>query len=112
VPHPELDAGGTSAETFEAQPFGPAALRSRLHDARLVSRLAAVPAVLHLTNHHLAGYGPRTRWPYLVTVHDLIRVTEAGSTRWPSPRTATPWPPPAPTARSVRREIGAPGSKA
>jgi hypothetical protein len=73
VPHPELDAGGTSAETFDARPFGPAALRTRLHDARL----AAVPAVLHLTNHHLARYGPPTRRPYLVTVHDLIRVTDA-----------------------------------
>jgi hypothetical protein len=85
VPHLKLDAGGTSAETFAARPFGPAALRSRLHDARLVRRLAAVPAVLHLTNPHLARYGPRTRRPYLVTVHDLIRVTEAGSTRWLRP---------------------------
>jgi glycosyltransferase involved in cell wall biosynthesis len=43
-------------------------------DAQVVRRLRRLDArLLHLTNHHLARYGPFIRRPYVVTVHDLMR---------------------------------------
>ena len=77
VPHLELDAGGTSMETFDARPFGVTALLAPLRDAWLVRTLrSSGPGLLHLTHHHMARYGPRTGRRFIVTVHDLIRHTD------------------------------------
>jgi glycosyltransferase involved in cell wall biosynthesis len=44
------------------------------HDVLAIGRLRrSGAALLHLTSHHLARYGPLAGTPYVVTVHDLIR---------------------------------------
>jgi glycosyltransferase involved in cell wall biosynthesis len=43
-------------------------------DARAARRLRRCGArLLHLTSQHLARFGPASRIPYVVTVHDLVR---------------------------------------
>jgi glycosyltransferase involved in cell wall biosynthesis len=44
-----------------------------LADLRVVRALRRSRSVLHLTNHHLARYGPLAGRPYILTVHDIIR---------------------------------------
>jgi glycosyltransferase involved in cell wall biosynthesis len=60
--------------TFGHAPLGRYSLQRLATDVRSVWRLRRCGArLLHLTNHHLARYGPASGIPYIVTVHDLIR---------------------------------------
>ncbi|MBD0281230.1 MAG: glycosyltransferase family 4 protein [Thermoleophilaceae bacterium] len=50
--------------------------RARM-DRDLLRRLRRLRApLLHFTSQHLARYGPRAGTPYIVTVHDLIRLSD------------------------------------
>lgn len=59
---------------FGHPPYSRYSLRRLASDVRATWRLRRCGAhLLHLTNHHLARYGPASGVPYIVTVHDLIR---------------------------------------
>jgi glycosyltransferase involved in cell wall biosynthesis len=73
---PLLSAPGSTG-SFGHSLLSRESLRRAAVDLDVVRRLrrAHVQAV-HLTSHHLARYGPFAGVPYVVTVHDLIRLTD------------------------------------
>lgn len=73
----ELDVDGTSTGVMGIPALSTRSLSALAGDARCVRALRATSGVPHLTNHHLARYGPLLGRPYLVTVHDLIRWHDA-----------------------------------
>lgn len=73
VDNPTVTVRGCSG-SFGHAPLSRCSLRCLADDAAVLRRLRALDApLLHLTNHHLARYGPFTRARYVVTVHDLMR---------------------------------------
>ena len=73
VPRLHLDVAGSSMDIFGTPLLRPATVAGLWRDVALVRRLRRAGSLLHLTHHHLARYGPATGWPYILTVHDLIR---------------------------------------
>jgi glycosyltransferase involved in cell wall biosynthesis len=63
-----------SIERWEQGWISRATIQSAAWDAKLLSRLRAAPGPLHLTNHHLGRYGCFLKAPFVITVHDLIRL--------------------------------------
>ncbi|HEX2297603.1 MAG TPA: glycosyltransferase family 1 protein [Pseudonocardiaceae bacterium] len=76
VPEHRVLLERTSAGQFGVNWLSTASLRGMSGDRRLLRDLRARPELPHFTHHHLARYGPLVRRPYLVTVHDLIRLTD------------------------------------
>jgi hypothetical protein len=66
-----------AAEQFAVPAWSRRALRSAWAQRRFVAAARATVGALHLPNHHLARYGPQLKRPYVVTVHDLIRQSDA-----------------------------------
>jgi glycosyltransferase involved in cell wall biosynthesis len=62
------------AERWEQPWLSRAALEAGVSDLALVRRLRRVRGLLHLTNHHLGRHALFLRQPYVITVHDLIRL--------------------------------------
>jgi glycosyltransferase involved in cell wall biosynthesis len=54
----------------------PRSARGLMRDLGFVRSLRRIGGVVHLSNHHLARYGSFLRCPYIVTVHDLIRLRD------------------------------------
>ena len=74
VPVLETDIYSRSAKPRRRPLLSAAAGRSLLADVRFVSRLRRLGTAVHLSNQHLARYGPVAGAAnYLVTVHDIIR---------------------------------------
>jgi glycosyltransferase involved in cell wall biosynthesis len=71
------DVNLRSADRFGTPPLSRAAARALVHDVGFARRLRALEAVPHLTHHHTLRYALARRGPYVVTVHDLIRFTDA-----------------------------------
>ncbi len=69
-----VDTSARSGDLFGHPLLGAAALRRLRSDRTVVRTLRAVDGVLHLPNHHLGRYGTRLSRPYVLTVHDLIRL--------------------------------------
>jgi glycosyltransferase involved in cell wall biosynthesis len=69
-----VDTAARSGDLFGHPLLSAAALRRLRTDRTLVRTLRAVDGVLHLPNHHLGRYGTRLSRPYVLTVHDLIRL--------------------------------------
>ncbi|MBD0290061.1 MAG: glycosyltransferase family 4 protein [Thermoleophilia bacterium] len=76
VPTLEIDPWRRSGEAFGIPLASVRAARRALADLGLVRTLRAAGAALHLPNHHLARYGPFLSRPYVLTVHDVIRVLD------------------------------------
>jgi glycosyltransferase involved in cell wall biosynthesis len=76
---PVLDAEPfqRSGDLFGVRPLSPTALRRAVRDRRFVRRLRAARLPVHFPNHHLARFGLALREPYVVTVHDVIRWSDA-----------------------------------
>ena len=68
------DAYERIAGSFNVSPLSRRAARDLAHDVALVRRLRRVGSALHLPNQHLGRYGRFLRAPYVITVHDLIRL--------------------------------------
>jgi glycosyltransferase involved in cell wall biosynthesis len=66
-----------AAEQFAVPAYSRRALRSASAQRRFLAAARATAGALHLPNHHLARYGPQLKRPYVVTVHDLIRQSDA-----------------------------------
>ena len=82
---PTITVDGCSG-TFGHPLLSVYALRRLRRDLGVVGELARADApLLHFTSHHLARYGPWTRMPYVVTVHDLMRHRD-----WRERRRGTP----------------------
>jgi glycosyltransferase involved in cell wall biosynthesis len=70
---PTITVDGCSG-TFGHRLLSVHAVRRLRRDLGVVRELARAGApLLHFTSHHLARYGPWSRVPYVVTVHDLMR---------------------------------------
>jgi glycosyltransferase involved in cell wall biosynthesis len=54
-------------------------LRALVGEAALARRLRAEGVALHLPNHHCGRYGLRLETPYVITVHDLMRMADCAS---------------------------------
>jgi glycosyltransferase involved in cell wall biosynthesis len=54
-------------------------------DLRFVRALRRIGGVVHLSNHHLGRFGRFLTAPYIVTVHDLIRMLDLGRDRGAEP---------------------------
>jgi glycosyltransferase involved in cell wall biosynthesis len=54
----------------------PRSVLGLLRDLRFAGSLRRVGGLVHLSNHHFARYGRFLRRPYIVTVHDLIRLRD------------------------------------
>jgi glycosyltransferase involved in cell wall biosynthesis len=76
VPQIHTDLFGAAAETFGAPTLSRRAARGTAHDARLVRLLRSVRGPLHLPNHHFARYAAFIAEPYVLTVHDVIRLLD------------------------------------
>ena len=76
VPEYRVPLEQTSAGQFGVGWLSAPSLRGMAGDVGLLRELRACPDLLHFTHHHLARYGPLLRRPYLVTAHDLIRLTD------------------------------------
>ncbi len=76
VPTLEIDPWRRSGEAFGIPLVSVRAARRALADLALVRSLRAAGSSLHLPNHHLARYGPFLSSPYVLTVHDVIRVLD------------------------------------
>ena len=69
-----VDTSARSGDLFGHPLLSAAAFRRLRSDRTLVRTLRAVDGALHLPNHHLGRYGIRLSRPYVLTVHDLIRL--------------------------------------
>lgn len=74
------DAYQRSAELFAAPVWSRAAARSLWSDVCFARRLHRENRSLHLPNHHCGRYASNLKKPYLVTVHDLMRMRDTDST--------------------------------
>ena len=66
-----------AARQFGARAWTVRALRALAAERNFVAAARRPGLPVHLANHHLARYGPLLGLPYLVTVHDLIRHSDA-----------------------------------
>jgi glycosyltransferase involved in cell wall biosynthesis len=74
----DTEVGRVSAELFGVPALSRRALRAVRADMRFVRALRArPPALWHFTNHHTLRYAPLARAPYVATVHDVIRQSDA-----------------------------------
>ncbi len=77
VPSLATDVNLRSADRFGTPPLSVAAARMLRQDARFVRRLRGLGAVPHLTHHHTLRYGMALDGPFIASVHDLIRFSDA-----------------------------------
>jgi glycosyltransferase involved in cell wall biosynthesis len=63
----------------------PRSLLGLLRDLRFASSLRRIGGLIHFSNHHFARYGCFLRRPYIVTVHDLIRLRDMNQAKQPVP---------------------------
>ncbi len=71
------DVNLLSADRFGTPTVGVAAARMLAEDVRFVRRLRRVGAIPHLTHHHTLRYGLLLDGPFIASVHDLIRFSDA-----------------------------------
>ena len=65
-----------SGDRWEIPLLSRRALRSLRIDAAFASRLRGVRGIVHLTNHHLGRYARVLRQPYVMTLHDVMRLLD------------------------------------
>jgi glycosyltransferase involved in cell wall biosynthesis len=65
-----------SADRWEIPLWSPATPRSLRVDAAFARRLRRARGLVHLTNHHLGRYARALREPYVVTLHDVMRLLD------------------------------------
>ena len=63
-------------ELFNVSFFSRRAVKAIWQDWRFITMLNRVTGIVHLPNHHLGRYGFFRSRPYIITVHDLIRLLE------------------------------------
>jgi glycosyltransferase involved in cell wall biosynthesis len=68
------DVYARAGEARHAPLIGRASLRAAAHGTAFARELRALGTPVHLPNQHLARYASSLRQPYVVTVHDLIRL--------------------------------------
>ncbi len=68
-----------SARVFVAPLISRASVRALWNDASFVSQLRREEGPLHLPNHHCGRYGRFLDAPYVITVHDLMRLFDLDS---------------------------------
>jgi glycosyltransferase involved in cell wall biosynthesis len=71
------DVNLRSADRFGTPAVSVAAARMLAEDARFVRRLRRIGAIPHLTHHHTLRYGLLLDGPFIASVHDLIRFSDA-----------------------------------
>ncbi len=71
------DVNLRSSDRFGTPALSRAGARALAHDVAFARTLRALEAVPHLTHHHTLRHALARRGPYVVTVHDLIRFTDA-----------------------------------
>ena len=78
LPVPQLHTNlfQRAADTFSAPTLSGHAARGTLVDARLLRLLRAAGGPLHLPSHHFGRYARFVSAPYVITVHDVIRLLD------------------------------------
>ena len=71
-----IDVAGRSGDLFRVPVLSLAAARALRRDLALVRLLRRVDGLVHLPHHHLARHGRWLPQPYVVTVHDLMRLLD------------------------------------
>lgn len=71
--------GARSARRFNVGLLSAASLAALRHDVGFVRALRKETALVHFPNHHMGRYGRFLSRPYVVTVHDLIRIFDLDS---------------------------------
>jgi glycosyltransferase involved in cell wall biosynthesis len=75
----ETEAYKNGAELFGAPLLSVATARALRGEASFAWKLRGKDSLLHLPNHHCGRYGRFCRQPYVITVHDLMRIFDASS---------------------------------
>jgi glycosyltransferase involved in cell wall biosynthesis len=65
-----------SADRFGVPALSARAVRSLRADAGFAARLRRAEGLVHLTNHHLGRYAHVLRRPFVVTLHDVMRLLD------------------------------------